>query len=104
MKKYEVTKEAILAGVKQCPDAKNVLKAMFPEAFKKDFDLFKLSNGYDLFSRESSRAAGFKSENFMQVRGSDEFKGIAFVLDPIYSWTLKTDARGDLCLIPTNKI
>ena len=36
-KKYEITKEQILRMAEQCPTAKEVLRAGFPEAFEKEW-------------------------------------------------------------------
>lgn len=35
MKELKISKEAVLEASKKCPDAKEVLKALFPDVFKK---------------------------------------------------------------------
>lgn len=41
--------------------------------------------------------------NFMQIRGSGEYKNKAFYLNSDYSWELKKDNSEVLCPIPTEK-
>ncbi len=92
--KFEVTKEAILAMVEKCPEAKEVLKAGFPGAFekaleidKKYFNLNALNNTDGrLFTQAQAEDAGFGYNHFMSVRLGGSMRGIAFVLDSSYNW------------------
>ena len=43
MSKLEVTRESVLAAAETCREAKEVLKAMFPEAFKPEYHNFGTS-------------------------------------------------------------
>lgn len=109
--KHEITTENILAAAKKCPQAKQTLEVMFPEAFKENdyFDLRKLKlikgDREDLiFQNESSLDAGFNTGSwFFQIRNSGEYSGKAFYLDGSVMWELKKDIEGDLCLVPKKK-
>ena len=106
LEKYEVTKEAILAMAEKSPDAKEVLKAGFPEAFVDDkyFDLVALKGDHTLFTDKEARRAGFRDSLFMQVRGIGCCKGKAFILDDSYQeWTLVRDDFDQLCLTVERK-
>ena len=108
--KFEVTKEAILAMVEKCPEAKTVLKAGFPGAFKgndKYFDLDRLSSNHRLFTDSEAMAAGFHDSDFFGIRTASknpDYNGTTFFLDRNYNWAIK---RGDGeyfdLLIPTRK-
>ncbi len=104
--KYEVTKEAILKMVEKCPEAKEALKAGFPQAFeeKKHFDLHALKDAYRLFTDNEAQRAGFQSASFMLVRCGHEYDGIAIYLDEDYlKWALKRDSHDRLCLTVERK-
>ncbi|KKM76299.1 hypothetical protein LCGC14_1381470 [marine sediment metagenome] len=92
--KYEVTKEAILAMAEKSPEAKEMLKAGFPEAFEEDkhFDLTKLKDKRYIFTDEEAKRAGFRDQAFMNVRVDGEYRGIAFYLQEAgLKWTLVRD-------------
>ncbi len=104
--KYEVTKEAILAMAEKCPEAKEVLRVGFPQAFEgeKTFDLLKLKNRHQLFTTEEAHRAGFNNSMFFQVRGHGEYEGIAFYLQEAgLKWTLVRDKDDALCLTVERK-
>ena len=106
MSKLEITKEKVLKAAKECPDAKKVLKGMFPEAFEdeKYFDLLKLNKGdYTLFESKESRDAGFNDYLFFQIRGAGIFGGKSFYLNKSYNWDIITDNEGEKVLLPTRK-
>jgi len=65
MGEYELTKEKILAIVKECPQAEKPLKAAFPEAFKEKWAVVDPSR----ISVRVSRGAG--TIFFIQVDGED---------------------------------
>ena len=65
MGEYELTKEKILAIVKECPQAEKPLKAAFPEAFKEKWVLVDPSR----ISVRVSRGAG--TIFYVQVDGED---------------------------------
>ena len=99
--KYEVTKEAILKMVEKCPEAKEVLKAGFPQAFekKKTFDLLKLKDSGFIFTAIEARAAGFEDRYFLKIRTGGKYEGIAFYLEENYlKWDLKREDTEALCL------
>ena len=104
--RYEVTKETILKMVEKCPEAKEVLKAGFPQAFEneKHFNLVALTkNGY-LFTNEEARKAGFENKLFIQVRGIGQYAGIAFRLqENDLKWELRHDDLDQLCLTVERK-
>ena len=104
--RYEVTKETILKMVEKCPEAKEALKAGFPQAFEeeKNFNLHALKNDEFLFTNEEGRRAGFNDRWFMKVRGGCEFDGIAFYLEEQYlKWALERDDKNYLCLTVERK-
>ncbi|HDZ14330.1 hypothetical protein LCGC14_1069080 [marine sediment metagenome] len=104
--KFEVTKEAILAMVEKCPEAKEALKAGFPGAFenKKSFDLIQLTNGGYICTNQEAEAAGFNSRSFLAVRIGGEYDGIAFYLEENYlRWNLVRDGNSALCLTVERK-
>ena len=41
MKELKISKEAVLEASETCPDAKEVLKALFPDVFKEGVDISK---------------------------------------------------------------
>lgn len=51
----KITKEKVLAGAEKCPQAKQVLKEMFPEVFKDDkyLDLSKLVLATNKWSKDN---------------------------------------------------
>lgn len=59
--------------------------------------------GTFLFSAGMSRAAGFLTCSFLQIRGSGEFKDKGFYLDNDYNWEIVKDKEGMMCLVPTKK-
>ena len=65
MSEYELTKEKILAIVKECPQAEKPLKAAFPEAFKEKWTVADPSR----ISVRVSRGAG--TIFYVQVDGED---------------------------------
>ena len=58
MTELKITKEKVLKASEQCPDAKDVLETLFPDAFKKEWkdvtDKCKIEWGdYDYLVKES---------------------------------------------------
>lgn len=105
---YKITKQAILKMVEKCPEAKEALKAGFPEAFEGDeyFNLEGLGDkaGY-LFTNREAQRAGFEDRGFLKILNStDENDGKAFFLfsSPDVVWELRQVSYGQI-LIPTRK-
>ncbi len=103
---YKITKEAILKMAAKCPEAKEALKAGFPQAFErgKTFDLLKLKDSAFIFSPEEALAAGFTDNYFMKVRTGGTYKGIAFYLEENYlKWDFFHDSHNSPCLTVERK-
>ena len=111
MKKLEITAEKIKAGAEKCPEAKEVLEEMFPEAFKDDkyFELDKLKinkhfNEFpiDIFTNKSCIDMVLDNQ-FIQIRQGGEYQNKAFYLSNCCNWEIIKDAQDLLCLVPTKK-
>lgn len=105
--KYEITKEAILKMAEKCSEAKEVLKAGFPQAFEngKHFNLRLLKGGNLIFTHREARQAGFEDGSFINVRQHGKYKGIAFFLnDTSLKWELVRDLNNLLCLTVERRI
>lgn len=99
-----VTKERVLEAAKQCPTAKETLKALFPEAFEdeKYFQLgrqgTRLDNSEDLIKLRLHPAT-------LSIRNAGQFAGKAFFLDnktdSTVKWEIVKDEFDVLCLLPT---
>lgn len=101
-----VTKSRIFEAAKVSPHAKQTLETLFPEVFAelKYFDLSKLSSGSNaLFTSEQAKAAGFRTNSFIQVRSGFNYDNKGFYLDTHSNikWELVQDCRNETILLPT---
>lgn len=99
------TKEQIIEAASVSEEAKTVLEKLFPGVFEENkyFNLKHLAiEKSTLFSKEKAEKSGLIPD-FMQIRGSGEYKNKAFFLDNCYNWEIIKDSGGTLCLIPTKK-
>jgi hypothetical protein len=109
MEKIEFEKEKLVKVLRENPGLLKTLVEHFPEI--KDevvyYDLtpltFKVSDYY-IFSREQSIEAGFRNEEFMQVRRNGTYAYKSFFLSSEYNWELLKDEEGALVLLPTMKL
>jgi len=88
----KITPDKVLSAAEKCPQAKAVLKEMFPEVFESDKSIdLSFLEGFDY--------------RFMELRKgwNSEYNEKSFWLSPNYNWELKADRDGILCLVPTKK-
>lgn len=100
--------EKVRKAAASCPTASDVLKTLFPDAFKeKDngIDLMKLTGGPHLLGGTKWLEAGFDGRGHgpIQVRIGGELAGKSFFLSSYLNWEIKKDTCGLSCLIPTRK-
>jgi len=87
----KITPDKVLSAAKKCPQAKEVLKEMFPEVFEED-KYFDLSNT-TIYSPQVGIA----------IRCSGEYAKKSFWLNDSWNWIIVKDSEDKLCLIPTKK-
>ena len=128
MSSLNIESEKVLAAAKKCPQAQITLETLFPEVFKAEAERLELlrleeekktkeaakyfnigalkdyKSSYRFISDEKAKEMGFRNGDFLQIRGSVEYKDKAFYLDNIYNWELIKDTNGQLCLLPTKKV
>lgn len=94
-----ITKEKILAGADKCPQAREVLKSMFPEVFEDDKSI-------NVSLLDVGKAG---SNSLIEPRAGEKYMGKAFCLREkqtkygTVTWELVRDKVGYLCLVPTKK-
>ena len=111
MSTVTITEERVLEAAAKCSTAKAVLQTLFPEVFEKKeaekktintINLLTSSGSGKIFTQDASIRAGFKNNEFMQVRISGELAGQGFYLQSnnTFDWKLTRDWSGALVLIP----
>ena len=85
----KITPDKVLSAAEKCPQAKAVLKEMFPEVFEEDKYL-------DLSSIKITGA-------IIQKRVEGEFKDKSFCLNKSFNWEIIIDDENMICLVPTKK-
>lgn len=94
------TKEKVLEAAKNCPQAKDILKTLFPEAFEEPANSFM--NIADWIEKIVYSATC--PTILLDIRGGyGELYNKSFWLSPCFHWEIKKDGEGQLCLIPTTK-
>lgn len=104
MSELTITKEAVLRAASKCSQARDVLKEMFPDAFKGCLNLRPLSmpdNHPYIFTSDKEAAAGV-TRGFIQISAAGAYKDKAFYLAPTHDWKIER-VGGDTLLIPTPK-
>lgn len=87
-KTLEITPDKVLSAANKCPQAKEVLKEMFPELFEDDKSV-KVSH----------------TDGFIAIRNNEEseYHGKSFWLSKRWNWEIKEDSCGSFCLVPTKR-
>ena len=84
----KITSEKVLSAANKCPQAKEVLKEMFPEVFEEN---------------KSITVNDSTIKQHFCVRNYGEFAYKSYYLSSSFNWEVKKDMEGLLCLIPTEK-
>ena len=107
-KEVSTTEEAVLKAAEKFPHTKDVLKTLFPEAFKVaeeagTVDCTKGNISFDVGVRCVALVDSVSGESIIGTRftGKDRFK--SFYLSEKYSWSLEKQQNNLLTLIPTRK-
>jgi len=113
MKNLEITQEKVIEAANKCPQAEEVLKTLFPEAFEsaksKYINLQALTlkgvgvRPSQIFSDEALREIGVYPNTFMEIRTSGQYMYQSFYLPSSYDWLMITDSENVQCLVPTKK-
>lgn len=105
MKTLTITEERILEAVKKCSQAKEILKALFPEVFKQEINLSQLERSNDQYKLFTPYSIYGKigASCLIEIRNSGPLKHKAFWLSQEFDWKIQDDNTGSLCLIPTLK-
>lgn len=97
--KLEIESEKVLKAAEKCPEWKEGLKTLFPEAFEDD-------SSVNLEKFHWSANSGHLEEGgniLIEVRSLGNLTHKAFWLNAVYTWKISFDDTGQICLVPAKK-
>src|SRR5690606_17465282 len=88
--KLEISKERVLEAASKCSTAKETLKTLFPEVFKKEDKYFDFSDMPPVFLRGLKLPKGF-DHGCIEIRVGGEYGGKGFYLADRLNWEIRRD-------------
>lgn len=87
------TEQQIKAAAEKCPEAKVVLKELYPDVFKEGIKITENDLGFFINKQPIA----------IMVRSNGKFEDKSLYLDSRFNWFVEKDDEGVQCLIPTRK-